>query len=241
MQDDSVYLYSKAKRIIERQLGFWVHFAFFAGVNLILAASNLFLTPSEPWFLYPLISWGLALYFNFIFSFVFHEENLEKWKKLMRSKRKAEARVLFWVHGASYFGVCLFLVALDLISGDLAFWSIWPILGWGIGLLTHGICVWIFTDGIFKKIAAKIQSHDLIEARVYLKVHAFTFFSTNGVLFLLNILFHPQHFYTLWVVLGWGIGLACHWLWLVANRGHRIKKWKQKRALELMEQLKHKI
>jgi len=238
---DSHFLYSQAKRIIERQLVFWIHFAIFAGVNLTLISINLFSSPQTIWFLYPLFSWGLALYFHFIFSFVFHDENLDKWKRVRRSKRKAEAIVFFWVHVCSYVGVCLFLVAINLISGDPTFWAIWPIIGWGIGLLTHGLSAWIFTEKYFKKIAAKIQSQDLIEARVYLKVHLLTFLATNLVILFLNLLLDPQNLISLWIAVGWGIGLACHWLWIAVNRGHRIKKWKQKRALELMKQLKEEI
>ena len=235
--EDRHQLYTESKKIIERQLSFWIHFAIFVGVNLILCIVNFISNPHLLWFFYPLVSWGLALYFHFLFGLVFHEANLQKWKRLLRSKRKAEAIVLFWVHAASYIGVNIFLVAIDLISGDKFFWSIWPILGWGVGLLTHGLCVWVFVDRYFKGIASKIQSQDLIEARVYLLIHFFTFLITNSVLFTINLIFFQRYKFSFWVCVGWGIGLFCHWLWLAANRGHRIKKWKQRKALELMAEI----
>lgn len=238
MSEEPLHLYSRAKRIIERQLGFWIHVAFFAGVNIVLASINLIRTPHKLWFIFPLLSWGLAIYFHFLFAMVFHEENIQKWKRILHSKRKTEALVLFWLHAAFYCGVCLFLVALDRLLGDDKTWAVWPVIGWGVGLLTHGLCVWIFTDKYFKQIAAKIQSHDLIEARVYLKVHLITYAFTNSAIILLNLFLHPSYLFSLWILFGWGIGLACHWLWIVANRGHRIKKWKQQKALEMMEQLK---
>lgn len=239
MQEDPLRLYTESKRIIERQLAFWVHVAFYVGVNLILGIVNILSTPQFPWSLFPLLSWGLALYFHFIFGLVFHEGNVQKWKRALRSKRKAEALVILWIHAACYLGVNLFLVALDIITGNKRFWSIWPILGWGVGLLTHALCVWVFVDKYFKPIAARIQSEDLIEARVYFWVHFFTFTATNTVLFVINLLFFRRYLFSFWVFVGWGIGLFCHWLWLAANRGHRIKKWKQKKALELMNQLQN--
>jgi len=236
--EDLVYLYSESKRIIERQLAFWIHVAFYVGVNLTLCLINFLATPEFLWFFFPVLSWGLAVYFHFLFSQVFHESNIQKWKRALRSKRKTEALVLFWIHAASYFGVNLFLVALNILTGSKNFWALWPIAGWSIGLLTHGLCLWIFVDKYFKQVASRIQSQDLIEARVYLWVHVFTFTITNGVLLLINFFFFQRYLFNFWVFVGWGIGLFCHWLWLAANRGHRIKKWKQQKALELMEQLR---
>jgi hypothetical protein len=38
-------------------------------------------------------------------------------------------------HQRAYVGVCLMLVAIWALTGAGYFWPIWPILGWGIGVL----------------------------------------------------------------------------------------------------------
>lgn len=49
------------------------------------------------------------------------------------------------MHLATYVLVCALLVAIDLVSGsagDTFFglnWAFWPIMGWGIGIILHGL------------------------------------------------------------------------------------------------------
>jgi hypothetical protein len=42
-------------------LGFKIHFAAYVGVNLMLIAVNLLLTPQVLWFYWPLIGWGIGI------------------------------------------------------------------------------------------------------------------------------------------------------------------------------------
>jgi len=42
-------------------IGFKVHFAAYAGVNLLLLAINLLTTPNELWFFWPLFGWGIGI------------------------------------------------------------------------------------------------------------------------------------------------------------------------------------
>ncbi|GEM55529.1 histidine kinase [Flavobacterium branchiophilum] len=47
----------------------------------------------------------------------------------------------FYGHLASYVLVNLFLLILNLVSSPGYLWFFWPALGWGTGLLAHGIKV----------------------------------------------------------------------------------------------------
>lgn len=237
MDQESHHLYLKAKRIVERQLGFFIHLSLYLVVNTLLLILNLFASPDFHWAVYPLISWGLAIYFHFLFSMVFHEERLASLKEKLRSKRKAEALIQFALHLASYVGVCTFLVTLDWVIGDGTDWSVWAVVGWGIGLAAHGICVVIFSSATLSQMAARIRSTDLVETKFFFKVHLIIFIAVNITVFILNSVLHPQENYSLWVFFGWGIGLTCHGFWLIINKGHRIKKWRNKKTLELMKKL----
>ncbi len=47
----------------------------------------------------------------------------------------------FYSNLASYCVVISLLWAINLISGPQYIWAIWPTLGWGIGVMFHGLCV----------------------------------------------------------------------------------------------------
>lgn len=44
-------------------------------------------------------------------------------------------------HIATYVGVCLLLVGIWFVTGAEYFWPIWPILGWGVGVVSHTVPV----------------------------------------------------------------------------------------------------
>ena len=59
--------------------------------------------------------------------------------------RRAKAKLGWFVHAAIYALVNLGLIALSLANGRS--WAIYPLLGWGVGLLAHGLSVWMLPPG----------------------------------------------------------------------------------------------
>lgn len=57
-----------------------------------------------------------------------------------RARRIASRKLGFYVHAAVYLLVNVLLIAVDLRTGS-GRWSIFPLLGWGIGLAAHGLAV----------------------------------------------------------------------------------------------------
>jgi hypothetical protein len=62
----------------------------------------------------------------------------------MKARKGAEARVGFYIHLGIYVTVNAFLIALwwttGLYTGVSIFpWFIFPLFGWGIGIVAHGI------------------------------------------------------------------------------------------------------
>lgn len=51
---------------------------------------------------------------------------------------RLEAKKDFRTHVAVYVIVNAMLVVIWLMSGQGYFWPVWPILGWGVGLVLHG-------------------------------------------------------------------------------------------------------
>jgi 2TM domain-containing protein len=53
------------------------------------------------------------------------------------AKKRAQARIGLGIHVAMYLAVNASLVAMWIVSGNAYPWFLWPMLGWGIGVLGH--------------------------------------------------------------------------------------------------------
>lgn len=61
-----------------------------------------------------------------------------------RAQARVEARLGFYWHAVVYLAVNLFLAILNLTQNPEDLWFHWPLLGWGIGLVAHGISVFSY-------------------------------------------------------------------------------------------------
>ena len=60
------------------------------------------------------------------------------------AKKKVEARMRFYTHGVVYLVVMSMLTILNLtVAGDY-FWAMWPMIGWGSGVIIHGLFTFVF-------------------------------------------------------------------------------------------------
>ena len=63
-------LYQLARERVEQKKGFYVHFAVFIGVNIMLVIIWAVTGADFPWFIFPLGGWGIAILFHFLGVFV---------------------------------------------------------------------------------------------------------------------------------------------------------------------------
>ncbi|MEH1941678.1 MAG: 2TM domain-containing protein [Nostoc sp.] len=67
-----------------RRKGFWKHFVSFLAVNLFLILLNLITSPSYFWAIFPVLGWGLGLFFHWWSVFQTKSEDYEiafqKWR-----------------------------------------------------------------------------------------------------------------------------------------------------------------
>lgn len=61
--------------------------------------------------------------------------------------KRAGAKLGWYVHAAVYVVVNLFLFALSVYGFGQRPWSVYPLLGWGLGLGLHGISVFLLGAG----------------------------------------------------------------------------------------------
>lgn len=75
------------------------------------------------------------------------------------AKRKVETRMSFYTHLAVYILVITILTILNLtVAGDY-FWVMWPMIGWGSGLIIHALSTFVFDTTSLKE--------RLIEKEIY--------------------------------------------------------------------------
>ena len=62
-----------------------------------------------------------------------------------QARKRAGAKLGWYIHVCVYLCVNLLLVALSAASGRG--WAVFPLVGWGIGLAIHGAVVFLVTGG----------------------------------------------------------------------------------------------
>ena len=81
---------------------------------------------------------------------------------LERLARRRAAQRMGWIGHATVFTVVqLLLAALAWRSGHA--WNVWPLLGWGVGLVLHGAAVWGAAPG------GRVHQHLLAAERARLR------------------------------------------------------------------------
>lgn len=61
------------------------------------------------------------------------------------ARKRASAKLGWYIHACIYIGVNLLLAALSAISGR--HWAMFSAIGWGIGLAVHGAVVFLLAGG----------------------------------------------------------------------------------------------
>lgn len=63
------------------------------------------------------------------------------------ARKRAGAKLGWYSHAAIYITVNLFLFAMSEYAFGHRRWSVYPLLGWGAGLMLHGISVFVLGTG----------------------------------------------------------------------------------------------
>ena len=58
-----------------------------------------------------------------------------------RARKRIEDLRGFYTHVAMYLAVNLGLFILNMVTNPQALWFFWPLIGWGIAVLIHGIAL----------------------------------------------------------------------------------------------------
>ena len=73
--------YERAKKRVEEIKGFYTHLIVYVCVNIGLVIINLVTSPGALWFYWPLLGWGLGLFFHGMGVFVFPKFPGKQWEE----------------------------------------------------------------------------------------------------------------------------------------------------------------
>ncbi len=79
-----------------------------------------------------------------------------------RTKARIEALRGFYAHATAYALVNAGLLLINLLTSPAYLWVVWPLLGWGIGLASHGLGVF---GGRFGRDWEERQLRQLLDER----------------------------------------------------------------------------
>ncbi len=78
------------------------------------------------------------------------ESNNQEYERYQRAQKQVEEIKGFYGHLVSFVSVMLFLLFINLKYSPQYLWFFWPFLGWGIGLLFHGLKAFNYTPFLGK-------------------------------------------------------------------------------------------
>lgn len=87
---ESQEAYQRAKKKVEAKLGFYIHLAVYIIVNILLIIINLSTSTQYLWFKWPLIGWGIGVFFHALGAFVFSGGSVIK-ERMIEKEMKKEA------------------------------------------------------------------------------------------------------------------------------------------------------
>ena len=73
--------YEKAKKRVEEIKGFYSHLIVYVAVNILLVIINLVTSRGVLWFYWPLLGWGIGLFFHAMGVFVFSKFPGNQWEE----------------------------------------------------------------------------------------------------------------------------------------------------------------
>jgi hypothetical protein len=85
--------YQRATKRVEAKIGFYIHLAVYVGVNILLIVINLVTAPRHLWFIWPLMGWGIGVFFHGLSTFFFTGRKFKEIKdRMIQEEIKRESR-----------------------------------------------------------------------------------------------------------------------------------------------------
>ncbi|HLV61721.1 2TM domain-containing protein [Galbibacter sp.] len=150
-------------------------------------------------------------------------------KRYALAKKKVEELKGFYGNLTAYIFVIPFLIWVYFITYSGFPWIVFPVVGWGIGIVLHGLEVFNYHPFISKE----------TDSIKYKKLKEFYTNLTAYVLVIpflawINHITSPEFSWVIFPIIGWGIGLAIHGMEAYNYHPFLGKDWEEKKMKEIM-------
>ena len=81
----------KARKRVAAKIGLYIHTAAYVVGNLVLVAINLAVSRDHPWFIWPLMGWGVGLFFHAVVVYALLEGSPIKERMVERELKRLSA------------------------------------------------------------------------------------------------------------------------------------------------------
>ena len=69
---------------------------------------------------------------------------MENWNAFQNARNRAEGKLTFYAHLIVYLVVSILLISRNLGTAPQYPWTLWPVLVWSLGVLFHGVVIFVF-------------------------------------------------------------------------------------------------
>ena len=81
-------------------------------------------------------------------------------RHLQWARRNAGRKLGFFIHATVFALVNLSLFAINLSATPSRIWAVFPSVGWGLGLLIHGVVVFAPFDRLYRRLVERELARD---------------------------------------------------------------------------------
>lgn len=167
---------------------------------------------------------------------------------------RSPAKTRFFAHLANYATIIPLLFGINAFTSPDYWWALWPAMGWGVGLASHAIAVFILgTDGLEFDIddtphapaspsSPEAHRQALIEKRLkdlrdYYR-HLAIFVAAMVFMAAVNAVISPSYWWCLLAFFGWGFGVAMHSLSVLVIPHFFGETWEARQRAKLEKRFK---
>lgn len=124
-------------------IDFLYHLHIYIGVNTFLLLANKLTTPI-PWSIYPFFFWGLGLIIHLALIKYLPRKKILELGQRMKNSELFEAKIYLFIHLFVFLFFNLLIFIINMVVDRTAKWFLFPLIGWGLGLLFQA--AWIFIN-----------------------------------------------------------------------------------------------
>lgn len=85
-------VYKIARKRVEEKKGFYSHLTAYVIVNILIFIIWWFTSSSFPWFLFPLVGWGIGIVFHFLDAMKFHNQSAWEQREVEKEVERIRQR-----------------------------------------------------------------------------------------------------------------------------------------------------